>query len=124
MALPQVRPINEVSVFAQTTSIATTPVAGVAVAPVTGYIDRVFAVSDGTTTGTITVAVKINGGSDIASGALQIAAGSGNANNAGVQIPLVGSGAAHVAEGDVITFTPSGGTGTSIPGAFAAVIRT
>lgn len=124
MALPQNRPFNETPVYAQTTSIASTPVAGVAVVPVKGYIDRVFAVSDGTTTGTITVTVKVNGGSDIAGGALTIAAGSGDANNAGVQIPLVGSGAVPVFEGDVIVFTPSGGTGTSIPGAFAAVIRT
>ncbi len=109
-----------------TTSIATTPVNAVAVAPVAGYIVRVGAAADGTTTGTIAVTVKVNGGSDIANGGLNVAAGSGSRNGAVVELPLAGTAAGDavfVAEGDCIEFAPSGGTGSSIQGAFFAVIR-
>jgi hypothetical protein len=43
-----------------------------------------------------------------------------------VELPLVGSGSTSgvwINEGDLVTFTPSGGTGSSIGGAFAMVIR-
>jgi hypothetical protein len=123
MTLPSHRQFSDEIASAQTTSIGTTPVAGVSIAPCDGFISEVMAAAGGTTTGTITVAVAVNGGSDIASGALQIAAGTGARNGASVAIPLVGSSAVYVNKGDFIAFTPSGGTGSSIPGAFAAVIR-
>jgi hypothetical protein len=125
MALTPIRPYNEVAICESTTSIATTPVAAYGIAPVTGYIQRVMAAAAGTTTGTITVAVTINGGSDIANSTLTIAAGSGNVPTT-IELNLVGAGTTsgvHVNEGDLIAFTPSGGTGSSIGGAFAAVIR-
>ena len=123
MSVPTKRPFNESHIHVQSSSIATTPVDALVIATVTGYVQRGFAGSGGTTTGTITVAVEINGGSDIFGGALTIAAGAGNANNPAVELPLTGSNVAFVTEGDVIKFVPSGGTGSSIPGAFGLVIR-
>src|SRR6185312_2398108 len=125
MALPNPRTYNKVALDAQTTSIATTPVAGYAIATNSGYVQRVMAASGGTTTGTITVAVTINGGSDIANSTLTIAAGSGGPG-AVVELPLVGAGSTsgiYINEGDLIKWTPSGGTCASIPGAFGLVIR-
>ena len=126
MSLNPNRPMSEVQVSESTTSIATTPVAAGALAPVCGYIQRVMAGAGGTTTGTITVTVTVNNGSDIANGALTIAAGSNARQGSTVELALNGAGTTSgvfVNEGDFITFTPSGGTGASIPGAFAAVIR-
>jgi hypothetical protein len=126
MALQPHRPLNEAYVCESTTSIATTPVAVTAAVPASGYVQRVIAAAGGTTTGTITVAVSINGGSDIAGGTLTIAAGSSARAGTVVEFPLVGTGstsAVYVNEGDCITFTPSGGTGSSIPGAFTLAIR-
>jgi hypothetical protein len=126
MALPVSRPFYDVPAKAGTTSIATTPVAAFAIAPVSGLIQRVFAGAAGTTSGTIAVSVTINGGSDITGGGLTIAAGSGTRNNPAYELALVGAGATsgvYVNEGDMITFTPSGGTGATIPGAFCAMIR-
>lgn len=123
MAVPSPRPLNEARVFAQTTSIATTPVAAAAIAPCAGYIHRVFAGAGGTTTGTITVAVAVNGGSDICASGLTIAAGAGTLNSAPYVVAQTGANAVYVSEGDYITFTASGGTGSSIPGAFSLVIR-
>jgi hypothetical protein len=94
--------------------------------PARGVVTRCFANATGTTTGTITVAVAVNGGADICNGKLQIVAGSGNANNAGVELSQVGAGATSgvtVNEGDVVTFTPSGGTGASIGGSFTLTVR-
>lgn len=126
MSLPVNRPFNESVVDAQTTSIGTTPVAGIGIAQRAGYVERVMAAAGGTTTGTIAVAVAINGGSDITGGGLTIAAGTGARAGSVYELPLVGAGSTsgvYVNEGDCITWTPSGGTGSSIPGAFALVIR-
>lgn len=122
MALPSNFPFSDVVLSEGSTSIATSPVPAVMVATCPGILRKVFGASNGTTTGTITIAVSINGGSDITGGALTIAAGAGG-NNPGLDLPKVGANANYVNEGDIITFTPSGGTGASIAGAFSAVIR-
>jgi hypothetical protein len=126
MALTSNRPFSEIVAKASTSSIGATPVAGYAIAAVAGYVQRVMAAAGGTTTGTITVAVAINGGSDIANSALTIAAGSGVRAGSVVELPLVGAGSTSgvfVNEGDIISFTPASGGGSNIPGAFALVIR-
>ncbi|WP_315731652.1 MULTISPECIES: hypothetical protein [unclassified Bradyrhizobium] len=126
MALPVSRPFYDAPAQASTASIGATPAAAVAVAPVSGILQRVLASAGGTTTGTIAVSVTINGGSDVTGGGLTIAAGTGARNNPPYELALVGAGATsgvYVAEGDLITFTPSGGGGASIPGAFVAMIR-
>lgn len=123
MALPPSRPFYDTPLDAQTASIGATPVAGVTVAHVAGYIQRVVAAAGGTTTGTIAIAVAVNGGSDITGGAFTIAAGTGARNGSVFELALQGPNAVFVNEGDFISFTPSGGGGASIPGAFVAVIR-
>lgn len=123
MGLPPKIPFSDVFLAEGTTSIATTPVPAVFVAPCAGILRKVYAAAGGTTTGTIAVAVTINAGADITGGNLNVAAGSNARPGSGLDLPKVGVGAVMVNEGDMITFTPSGGTGASIPGAFAAVIR-
>ena len=126
MALPGLRPINEASLQAQTTSIASTPVVGQCVVTNAGYLQRVMAAAAGTTTGTITVAVSINNAADLTSAGLLIAPASNARAGTVFEINQCGAGTTSgifVNEGDIITFTPSGGTGSSIGGAFGAVIR-
>jgi hypothetical protein len=122
MPLPFNSPFGDVAAQASTSSIATSPVPAVAVAQVNGILTKLFAVAFGATTGTITAAVSINGGGDVTGGLLKIPAGAGG-NNPGLELAKVGVNTINVNEGDVIEFTPSGGTGANIPGAFAAVIR-
>lgn len=123
MSLPPKFPFADVLLAESTTSIGATPIGAVFVAPCSGILRKVYASAGGTTTGTIAVAVAVNAGSDVTGGALTITAGTGARNNAGLDLPKMGTSAVAVNEGDVITFTPSGGGGASIPGAFAAVIR-
>jgi hypothetical protein len=121
MALPNVRPVNEWVVTAKTASVGTTPVAAWCVAPVKGKIVRTYAVLEGTITGTAAIAVAINGGVDIGTGALGIAAG--GAGTGASDAPANAANNAAVNEGDFISFTPSGATGSSVPATFHAVIR-
>ncbi len=121
MTLPTPRPFQEETLCESTTSIATTPVAASAIVPRAGVIERVMAAAGGTTTGTIAVSVAVNGGSDITGGNLTIAAGTGARAASVYELGMLDGVA--VNEGDLITFTPSGGTGSSIPGAFAVVLR-
>jgi hypothetical protein len=122
MSLPNVRPVNEWGIDTYCASIASSPAAVSVVAPVKGKIARTFAVANGTTTGTIAIAVTTpQSASDIGTGALSIAAGAGGVS--AEDFPTNAGGNALVNEGDVITFTPSGGTGSSISGYFCAVIR-
>ncbi len=116
---------QEISLAEGTTSIGAIPVASQIISPIAGFVQRVYATPSGTTTGTITVAVAINGGSDICAGGLTIAAGTGSRNNPPFEFPAnIGTSAGpSVNEGDVITFTPSGGGGSSIGGAFTIVLR-
>jgi hypothetical protein len=121
MALPNVRPVNEWTVTAKTASVGTTPAAAWCVAPVKGKIVRTYAVLEGTITGTAAIAVAINGGPDIGSGALSIAAGA--AGTGASDAPANSANSAAVNEGDFISFTPAGATGANIPATFHAVIR-
>jgi hypothetical protein len=121
MALPNVRPINEWVTTCKTASVGTTPAAAWCVAPVKGKIVRTYAVLEGTITGTAVIAVGINGGSDIGTGALALAAG--GAGTGASDLPANSGGNASVNEGDFISFTPAGATGAAIPATFHAVIR-
>jgi hypothetical protein len=121
MTLPNVRPVNEWTVDAYTPSAATSPAAANCVAPVKGRVVRTYAVANGATTGTMAIAVGINGSPDIGTGALSIAPGAGGV--AASDAPTNTNGNAQVNEGDVVTFTPSGATGAAVPGQFTIVIR-
>lgn len=119
MPLPINRPFKDVAVTAVTTSIATAAVAANAVAPKFGLLERVMLAPAGTTTGTIIVTLSINGGTDVLAGALTVAAGTGA--RAGTSVDL--NTPITVNEGDFLQFNATGGTGTTIPGVYCAVIR-
>jgi hypothetical protein len=118
MALPVIRPLDEGTIYARTTSIGATPVAASTCATTKGYLQRAFAVSEGASTGTISVAVSINGGSTV--GTISFTGGSNAIGSAEFGIA---SSTLWVNEGDLVTFTPSGGGGATIPGHFYAIIR-
>jgi hypothetical protein len=123
MSLPFTKPpMGDVFLAEGTTSVATTPVSAAIVSPVTGILRKVFAAALGATTTVTTVAVSINGGADVSGGLLTIPVGAGG-NNPGLELAKVGINTIMVNEGDTIEFTPSGGTGAAIPGAFSAAIR-
>ena len=121
MTLPVNEPFNEIVITAKTASVGTTPATAWCVAPVKGKIVRTYAVLEGTITGTAAIAVAVNGGSDIGTGALSIAAGA--AGTGASDAPANANNSAAVNEGDFISFAPSGATGANIPATFHAVIR-
>jgi hypothetical protein len=122
MTIPSVRPINEWVVSCKTLSVGTSPAAAYCVAPVKGHVVRTYAVLESTiTTAPAAIAVGINGGADIGTGALALAVGP--AGTAASDAPANVNNAAAVNEGDVIAFTPAGASGSSVPASFHAVIR-
>lgn len=116
MALPINRPFHELPAIARTTSIGATPVAASTFAPKRGQLHRVMAFSEGASTGTIAVAVAINGVT-VTQAAMSFTGGANAVTSTEV------SGTVMVSELDLITFTPSGGGGATIVGQFYAVIR-
>jgi len=115
---------KEEAVTCSTLSIGAGAASGFCIAPKSGYVQRVMAAAAGTTTGTIAVAVSINNGADITGGGLTIAAGSNSRAGSVLEFATVGtSSGVFVTEGDSVVFTPSGGGGATIPGAFGLVIR-
>jgi hypothetical protein len=123
MPLPVNSPFSDIAAQASTASIATSPASAVAVAPASGYVRKAIAAAAGAFTGTVAVAVSINGSADIFGGNFQLPAQTGPAHGAVAELSLVGDSSVFVNEGDVITFTPSGGAGASIAGAFTLMIR-
>jgi hypothetical protein len=121
MALPVNHALREYQVFAYSSSIGASPIVAYVRVPRKGRIVSVGVVQNGAVTGTTAVALAINGGSAISSGALAVTAG---AAGTAFRADLNSTDTADVSEDDVISFTPSSGTGASITGAFWAVIRT
>lgn len=120
MTLHRNRPFNETVVTCKTASVAASPAAAYCVAPCKGVINRTYGVLEGTiTVAAAAISVAINGGSNI--GALSIPTGA--AGTAASDTPSAAESARWVDEGDVISFTPSGATGSNIPATFSAVIR-
>ena len=118
MAMPQNRPANELTAVARTTSIGATPVAGSTVSPAKGNLERAFAFSEGASTGTIAVAISIDGAASV--GSISFTGGTNAIGS--IEFSLASAGIS-VNEGSLLTFTPSGGGGATIPGHFYAVIR-
>lgn len=114
MALPINRPFQEVAVYARTTSIGAGGLPGSTVAISKGLIQRVFAFSEGAASGTITVAVTVNA---VAVASFTFTGALNARGSFELATPV------SVEDGDLITFTPSGGAGATIPGHFYAVIR-
>ena len=130
MALPVNHPLDEQTASADTQSIATTPLACVAIAPFRGKIVKISGVAHGAFTTNCSIAVAI-----IAAPVAGVAPGAGTAvggspfvltaanSAAGTTNSFIPTSANDVNEGDLIVFTPSGSTGTTIGGTFYAAIQ-
>lgn len=126
MALPELHPVNEVTVSAYTASIGATPIAAAMRSPVRGKIMKIGVITHGVITtadSTFTFAtdaatagtfVSITGGSVVAtvSGAA-----------ASQHFSAVPTALNDVTEDTVIRATPAGASGANIPGSVYAVIR-
>ena len=129
MTLPVNHPIDEQTFSCSTNSIASTPLAAVLRVMYRGQVTRLGAVSHGAFTTDCSIAVAII--TPVASGT---APGSGTAisgspmtlgatsSAAGTSTSMVPSAFTVVNEGDMIVFTPSGSTGTTIGATFSAAI--
>jgi len=130
MALPNSHPmLFERVVQTSTNSIASTPLACVAVAPFRGRIVKLGAVSHGIFTTDCSIAIAIitavaGGTAPTAGTAVTGSPMTLTASNSatGTSTSIVPTAANIVNEGDLIMFTPSGSTGTTIGGTFYAVI--
>ncbi len=131
MAYPSSHPtLKEQTFSASTNSIASTPLAAVVRATFRGKVVLCAAASHGAFTTDCSVAVVI-----IAAPAAGAAPGAGTAitgspmtltaanSAAGTTNTMTPTGANIVNEGDLIVFTPSGSTGTTIGGTFSAIIQ-
>jgi hypothetical protein len=120
MALPLNHTINEVTVHCHSASIGGTPAAAYLRAPFRGTVVKVGGVTGGIiTTADASIAVAIGGTAITGSPFLMTVSGAA----AGQNFSMTPSGANAVNEDDVISFTPSGASGSSIPGTFYATIR-
>lgn len=112
--------LKEVTVHCHSASIGGTPAAAYTRSPFRGKIVKLGVITGGTiTTADCTIATAING--TAITGGSVTATVSGAA--AGQLFSSVPTAANSVIEDDVISFTPSGASGSSIPGTFFAVIQ-
>lgn len=131
MALPNSYPLLKIEVLsASTQSMGATPLAAVIRAPFRGKITLLAAVAHGTfvtdNSIAVTIVPSVTGGT--APGAGTAVGGSPmtlTASNsaAGTSTSKVPTGANFVNEGDLIVFTPSGSTGTTIGATYSATIQ-
>ncbi len=120
MPIQENRPLSEVYLNCQTTSVGATPVAARAVSPVRGRVIKIYSVLGGAiTTADATVTGSI-GGTAITGGALTITASGSAAGDVDVAVP---TGANFVNEGEEIRLTPAGASGASIPCFFTILIE-
>jgi hypothetical protein len=131
MALPTPHPtLKEQTFSCSTQSMGATPLAAVIRAPFRGKIVLLGAVAHGTfiTDNSVAVAIVPVVAGGTAPGAGTAITGSPmtlTASNsaAGTSASMVPSGANFVNEGDLISFTPSGSTGTTIGATYTATIQ-
>ena len=131
MALPTLHPLLHEQTFSTSTqSIASTPLACVMRAPFAGKVVKVSGVSNGIFTTDCSIAVAIipsvaggtaPGGGTAISGSPFVLTASNSA--AGTSSTLIPTAETFVNEGDLVMFTPSGSTGTTIGGNFAVTIK-
>ena len=131
MALPNPYPkLVQATFNTSTNSIASTPLACAIRAPYRGIVTLISGVTHGAFTTDCSVAVVIKaavaggtapGSGTAITGSPMVLTASNSA--AGTSASFVPSGANLVNEGDLIVFTPSGSTGTTIGGTFYATIR-
>ncbi len=129
MALPVNHPLDEQTFSTATQSIGATPLAAVIRAPFRGQLKSVAAVSHGTFITDCSIAIAIitpvaggtapGSGTAVSGSPLVITASNSAAGTSGTMVPSANT---FVNEGDMISFTPSGSTGTTIGGTFFATI--
>jgi hypothetical protein len=120
MALPELHPVNEVTVQAFSRSIGASPEAAYIRAPFRGRVLKVGCVTQGAiTTADAAIATAING-TTITGGAISVTVAGAAAGQLFSALPTA---ARDVNEDDVISFTPSGASGASIGAQMFAVIR-
>jgi hypothetical protein len=118
MALPTNYPLNEQRLDCYSSSIGATPAATYLAAPFRGKIAKFGGVTGGTiTTANATVTVAVNG---TTIGTITILSAGAAAGQVFTGTPTTNA-LAQVNEDDVISFTPAGASGASIPGTFFAV---
>lgn len=129
MALPVLHPIDEQTFSCSTNSIASTPLAALVRIPYKGQIMRFGAVSHGIFTSDCSIAIAV-----IAAVAGGTAPGAGTAlsgspmtltasnSAAGTSTSLLPTAITFVNEGDLVMFTPSGSTGTTIGATFSVTV--
>lgn len=130
MALPVLHPFDEETFTCSTNSIASTPLAAAVRIPFRGQVNRLGAVAHGTFTTNCSIAVAIitpvadgaapGSGTSISGAPMTLAATN---SAAGTSTSLVPTANTFVNEGDLIVFTPSGSTGTTIGATFSATIQ-
>jgi hypothetical protein len=120
MALPIKEALFRYQLDVGTASIGTTPQAAFVRVPKRGRIEKTGVICTSALTGTLAVAVAINGGTAITSAAISQAT---PASATLFQSLVNSTDAADVNEDDVISFTPSGGTGATTTGYFFALIK-
>lgn len=116
MSLPVNHPLNDVTLYAYSSSIGATPIVAYVRVPFRCKVLQVGVVQNGSVTGTSTVTTKI-GSTAITGGAISVTGGS-----AGSNFSATPTAANRANEDDVISFTPAGATGT-VTGACYAVVR-
>lgn len=127
MALPVLHPLDYQTFGASTNSIASTPLACAVRAPFKAQLVQVSGVSHGTFTTDTSVAVAVipsvaggtapGSGTTVSGSPMTLTASN---SNLGTSTSLVPTANTFVNEGDLIVFTPSGSTGTTIGGTFYA----
>jgi hypothetical protein len=120
MALPATHRFRDQIIRMKTTSVGGTPVACYGRVPFRGTVTLVAAIVEGTiTTADCTVAFALNGVANTAGNLTIPVAGAATPQTA----KAVPSALIYVFEDDLITLTPSGASGASIPCNFEVVIR-
>jgi hypothetical protein len=120
MALPELHPVNEVTVQAFSRSIGASPEAAYVRVPFRGRVLKVGCVTQGAiTTADAAIATAING-TAISGGAITVTVAGAAAGQLFSALPTA---ARDVNEDDVISFTPSGASGANIGAQMFAVIR-
>lgn len=112
--------LKEQTLSCHSPSIGASPIVGYTTARFRGKVVKLIAVTAGTiTTADCTCTVAING-TAIAGGVITITASGAAAGQVFTATP---TGANNVVEDDVISFTPAGASGATVPATFQAVVQ-
>jgi hypothetical protein len=120
MSLPTPHPFTEAQIGAHSASIGASAAAAYARVPFRGKLKQVGVVANGViTTADCSIAVAINSIA-ISGSPFTLPVAGAAAGQLATLVPTADTG---VNEDDVISFTPSGASGSSIGGSFFAVVR-